>query len=70
NAAEADIIDLSEFNFTSFEQDIRPLLEDAAEHHPNSIDLPNGATITLPVQVATLHASDFIVHSHPASGAS
>jgi VCBS repeat-containing protein len=69
SGAEADTIDLSEFAFTSFEHDILPLLEDAAEHHPNSINLPNGATITLPgVQVATLQASDFIVHPHPAAG--
>jgi hypothetical protein len=71
NAAEADTIDLSEFHFTSFEQDIQPLLEPLLDHAA-SINLPNGATITLPhlpdVQVASLHASDFIVHPHSAAG--
>lgn len=65
NAGQADAIDLSEFNFVSFEEDIAPLLHASESGAVTIFNLPTGATVTLQnVLVASLHASDFIVQSH------
>lgn len=65
NAGQADAIDLSEFNFVSFEHDIAPLLHASESGADTVFNLPTGATVTLQnVLVASLHASDFIVQSH------